>query len=47
MCKKNSDGKKGVPTILKAFEIHTIKQRELLNLSADAGDEVIKKNSKQ
>lgn len=34
-----SDGKKGVQTILDAFEILIIKQRELLNLSSDAGDE--------
>ncbi len=34
-----SDGKKGVETILDAFEIIIVKQRELLNLSADAGDE--------
>ena len=34
-----SDGKKGVQSILAAFEILIIKQRELLNLSADAGDE--------
>jgi len=34
-----SDGKKGVQTILDAFEILIVKQRELLNLSADTGDE--------
>ena len=34
-----SDGKKGVQAILDAFEIIIVKQRELLNLSADAGDE--------
>ena len=34
-----SNGKKGVQTILDAFEILIIEQRELLNLSADAGDE--------
>ncbi len=34
-----SDGKKGVQTILDAFEILIASQRELLNLSADAGDE--------
>lgn len=34
-----SDGKKGVQTILDAFEIIIVRQRELLNLSADAGDE--------
>jgi starvation-inducible DNA-binding protein len=34
-----SDGKKGVQTILDAFEILIIRQRELLNLSSDAGDE--------
>ena len=34
-----SDGKKGVQTILDAFETLIVKQRELLNLSADAGDE--------
>jgi starvation-inducible DNA-binding protein len=37
--KNVSDGKKGVQSILDAFEILIIKQRELLNLSADAGDE--------
>ncbi len=34
-----SDGKKGVQTILDAFEILIVRQRELLTLSADAGDE--------
>lgn len=34
-----SDGKKGVQTILNAFETLIVKQRELLSLSADAGDE--------
>ncbi|MFT6416130.1 MAG: starvation-inducible DNA-binding protein [Dokdonia sp.] len=34
-----SDGKKGVQTILDAFEILIVRQRELLNISADAGDE--------
>ena len=34
-----SDGKKGVQSILEAFEILIVRQRELLNLSADAGDE--------
>ena len=34
-----SDGKKGVKTILDAFGILIVRQRELLNLSADAGDE--------
>ncbi len=34
-----SDGKKGVQTILDAFEILIVSQRELLNLSADATDE--------
>ncbi len=37
--KNVSDGKKGVQTILEAFEIIIIEQRELLKLSADAGDE--------
>lgn len=37
--KNVSDGKKGVQSILDAFEILILKQRELLNLSADAGDE--------
>lgn len=34
-----SDGKLGVQAILDSFEILLIRQRELLNLSADAGDE--------
>jgi starvation-inducible DNA-binding protein len=34
-----SDGKKGIQSILDAFEILIIRQRELLNISADAGDE--------
>jgi starvation-inducible DNA-binding protein len=34
-----SDGKKGVQSILDAFEILIVRQRELLNISADAGDE--------
>lgn len=34
-----SEGKKGVQTILDAFEILIVRQRELLNLSEDAGDE--------
>ncbi len=34
-----SDGNKGVQSILDAFEIIIVGQRELLNLSADAGDE--------
>lgn len=37
--KNVSDGKKGVQTILDGFEILIVGQRELLNLSADAGDE--------
>ena len=37
--KNVSDGKKGVQAILNAFGILIISQRELLNLSADAGDE--------
>jgi starvation-inducible DNA-binding protein len=37
--KNVSDGKKGVRAILDAFEILIVRQRELLNLSADAGDE--------
>lgn len=37
--KNVSDGKQGVQTILEAFQILIIEQRELLNLSADAGDE--------
>ena len=34
-----SDGKEGVQSILDAFEILIVRQRELLNISADAGDE--------
>ncbi len=34
-----SDGKKGVQTILDAFAIIIVSQRELLDLSADAEDE--------
>jgi starvation-inducible DNA-binding protein len=34
-----SDGTKGVQAILKAFEVIIVRQRELLELSADAGDE--------
>jgi starvation-inducible DNA-binding protein len=37
--KNVSDGKQGVQTILEAFEILIVKQRELLKLSEDAGDE--------
>jgi starvation-inducible DNA-binding protein len=37
--KNVSDGKEGIQTILDAFETVIIEQRELLNLSADAGDE--------
>ncbi len=37
--KNISDGRKGVAAILNAFEILIIKQRELLLLSAEAGDE--------
>jgi starvation-inducible DNA-binding protein len=37
--KNVSDGKQGVQTILEAFEILIIRQRELLNLTADAEDE--------
>jgi starvation-inducible DNA-binding protein len=37
--KNVSDGKKGVQSILDAFEIIIVRQRELLALSADAGDE--------
>lgn len=37
--KNVSDGSKGVKSILEAFEILIVKQRELLTLSADAGDE--------
>ena len=34
-----SDGKEGIKSILEAFETLIIKQRELLSLSVDAGDE--------
>lgn len=34
-----SDGKKGVQHILNSLEILIVKQRELLNLATDAGDE--------
>jgi len=37
--KNVSNGKKGVQTILEAFETLIVQQRELLQLSADAGDE--------
>ena len=37
--KNVSDGKQGVQTILEAFKILIVEQRELLSLSADAGDE--------
>lgn len=37
--KNVSDGKEGVKIILKAFEAVLVKQRELLQLSGDAGDE--------
>lgn len=37
--KNVSDGKEGVQTILDAFEIIIVKQRDLLSLSADAEDE--------
>jgi starvation-inducible DNA-binding protein len=37
--KNVSDGKEGVKATLKAFETVIVKQRGLLNLSADAGDE--------
>ena len=37
--KNVSDGKKGMQSILDAFEIIIVRQRELLDLSADAGDE--------
>ncbi len=37
--KNVSDGKQGVQTILNAFEILIVSQRELLSLSAIAGDE--------
>jgi starvation-inducible DNA-binding protein len=34
-----SDGKQGVQTLLDAFETLIVKQRELLKLAAEAGDE--------
>ncbi len=34
-----SDGKKAVESILKSFQVLLVKQRELLDLSGDAGDE--------
>jgi starvation-inducible DNA-binding protein len=37
--KNISDGKQGMQAILEAFEIIIVKQRELLILSVDAGDE--------
>ena len=37
--KNVSEGKKGVQSILDAFEVLIVKQRQLLKLSADAGDE--------
>lgn len=37
--KNVSDGNQGVQSILDAFRVIITKQRELLNLSADAGDE--------
>lgn len=37
--KNVSDGNKGVQFILNAFEVIIVKQRALLTLSADAGDE--------
>ncbi len=37
--KNISDGREGVQSILDAFEILIVRQRELLNLSADAEDE--------
>jgi len=37
--KKVSDGKEAIRSILHCFELILIKQRELLQLSADAGDE--------
>ena len=37
--KNVSDGNKGVQSILEAFEILIVRQRELLKLSAEAGDE--------
>ena len=37
--KNVSDGRKGVQSILDAFKIVIVRQRELLSLSADANDE--------
>ena len=37
--KNVSNGEKGVQTILQAFEVLIVEQRELLKLLADAGDE--------
>jgi starvation-inducible DNA-binding protein len=37
--KNVSDGNQGVQTILESLEILVVSQRELLKLSADAGDE--------
>lgn len=37
--KNVSDGKEGIQSILDAFEILIVKQRSLLKLSGDAGDE--------
>ena len=37
--KNVSDGKQGIQTILDAFQILIVEQRELLKLSADADDE--------
>ncbi len=37
--KNVSDGKEGVKSILHSFEVILVKQRELLQLSADADDE--------
>ena len=37
--KNISDGKQGVKTVLEAFEILIIEQRELLKFSAETGDE--------
>jgi starvation-inducible DNA-binding protein len=37
--KNVSDGKKGIASILEAFEILIIRQRKLLTISAEVGDE--------
>ncbi|MCC6413163.1 MAG: DNA starvation/stationary phase protection protein, partial [Saprospiraceae bacterium] len=37
--KNVSDGEAGVRSVLDAFRVLLVKQRELLNLAADAGDE--------